>query len=73
MNGQAGVVATFEQFASDWNQRHPNNPIGVGDLSLYGGAATSRGIRVALLSTCHDLFHPNKHLSSWVDLSVSEY
>jgi len=37
--GQAGVVATFEQFASDWNQRHPNNPIGVGDLSQYGGAA----------------------------------
>lgn len=36
--GQAKVVAVFEQFASDWNITHPNNPIGVGDLSQYGGA-----------------------------------
>jgi hypothetical protein len=55
--GQANVVAVFEQFASDWNVMHPNNPIGVGDLSQFGGAANfvrhpAQGILEALLSIC---------------------
>jgi hypothetical protein len=37
--GQANVVGVFEQFASDWNLTHLDNPIGVGDLSQFGGAA----------------------------------
>jgi hypothetical protein len=36
--GQPGMVAALQNFASDWNQNHPNNPIGVGDLSQFGGA-----------------------------------
>jgi murein endopeptidase len=36
--GQPSVVAVFQQFASDWNITHPNNSIGVGDLSQFGGA-----------------------------------
>ena len=36
--GQPGMVAALQNFASGWNQAHPNNPIGVGDLSQFGGA-----------------------------------
>jgi hypothetical protein len=36
--GRAHVVAQVEQFASDWNLTHPNSPIGIGDLSRFGGA-----------------------------------
>jgi len=36
--GQPGMVAALENFASGWNQNHPDNPIGVGDLSQFGGA-----------------------------------
>jgi YD repeat-containing protein len=36
--GQPGMVAALQNFASGWNQDHPDNPIGVGDLSQFGGA-----------------------------------
>ena len=36
--GVAEVVSNLVNFASNWNQLHPNNPIGVGDISLlFGG------------------------------------
>ncbi len=36
--GQPGVVATMTNLASDWNVKHPNHPLGIGDLSQFGGA-----------------------------------
>lgn len=40
--GQGGVVAALSNLGSDWNQSHPNNPIGIGDLSQFGGAPSRR-------------------------------
>lgn len=34
---QGEVVSSLVNFASNWNQSHPNTPIGVGDISLRGG------------------------------------
>lgn len=31
------MVAAMTNLASDWNQKHPNDPIGIGDLSQFGG------------------------------------
>jgi len=44
--GQGEVVSSLVNFASNWNQNHPNNPIGVGDISLRGA-----GIFRATMST----------------------
>lgn len=35
--GRGEVISTLVNFASGWNQEHPDNPIGVGDISLRGG------------------------------------
>ena len=35
--GQPGVVAAVTNLASNWNQKNPYNPIGIGDLSQFGG------------------------------------
>ena len=35
--GQPGVVAAMTNLASDWNLKHPSHPIGIGDLSQFGG------------------------------------
>jgi RHS repeat-associated protein len=31
--GQPGVISTLVNFASNWNLDHPDNPIGIGDIS----------------------------------------
>jgi hypothetical protein len=36
------VVAALTNLGSDWNLLHPDNPIGIGDLSLFGGARSPR-------------------------------
>ena len=35
--GQPGVVAALTNLASAWNLKHPNHPLGIGDLSQFGG------------------------------------
>ena len=40
--GQGEVVSSLVNFASNWNQNYPNNPIGVGDISLRGGGDIRR-------------------------------
>jgi len=40
--GQGGVVAALTNLGADWEQRHPGNPIGIGDLSQFGGARSPR-------------------------------
>ena len=35
--GRGEVVSSLVNFASAWNQNHPDNPIGIGDISLMNG------------------------------------
>lgn len=39
---QGHVISAFENFASGWNQNHPDNPIGVGDLGAWDGVGNFR-------------------------------